>query len=74
MARVVPLTRLLDLDDLRTHIREHHRAIRPRQHPRQIDNPHPRQRQLPFHSPLLTKQENRKGAKSAKDAKREKIN
>jgi hypothetical protein len=38
MTRVVALPRMLDLDDARAEIGEHHRAVRSRQHAREIDN------------------------------------
>ena len=37
-ARVVALARLFDLDDARAHVGEQHRAIRARQHARQVEN------------------------------------
>ena len=39
-ARVVAAARLLDLDDAGAHVREHHRAVRARQDPGQIEHGH----------------------------------
>jgi hypothetical protein len=38
VARVIAFARMLNLDDARAKIGEHHRAVRPRQHSRQIDD------------------------------------
>src|SRR5262249_55887784 len=37
-ARVVAFAGLLDLDHARAHVAEHHRAIRARQHAREVEN------------------------------------
>ena len=43
-AGVVPLPRLLDLDDARAHVGEQHRAVRPGQHAREVDDDGPGER------------------------------
>ena len=37
-ARIVPMGRLFDLDDLRAHVAEHHRAIGAGEHAREVDD------------------------------------
>ena len=37
-ARVVAFLRLLDLDDARAHVGQQHRAVRAREHARQVEN------------------------------------
>ena len=47
--RIIPALRLLNLDNIRPHIRQQHRADRPRHYLRQIQRHHPIQRTLPRH-------------------------